>query len=419
MAQPPILIIGAGVAGLTLAQGLRLHSIAFRIFERHPRSHILQGHRFRISPDGQAALQSVLSPQLQSLFKDTAAKRHCYEPRYVDARKLAYPQGKPADAAAGAMPLDRAWVRKLLSSDIEIEYGKEFASYEILDNQVRARFADGSTVYGRSLVGADGIRSRVRKQLQPDRRLLDLERWIIWGRTPLTKLLRERLPQDLLTWCMYLDHEANVQTVVEPMVWERGEESRDKLPGFAFDDYVYWCVCASPGQFAETMPRTVEEKRRYLQRVSSTWHPDLRLLLDSAAHELSACVPIVSSKPDLEMLSSSPDSTKQTRHGHDYDYVTLVGDAAHPMSPMGGSGADTAIRGAVDLARTIATATSANSSNGDGSTASDIDLAGHRARLQDLAKEKIEHSFRGGQKFWRGKEWTEYSEVDVGQSSSC
>jgi 2-polyprenyl-6-methoxyphenol hydroxylase-like FAD-dependent oxidoreductase len=33
--------------------------------------------------------------------------------------------------------------------------------------------------------------------------------------------------------------------------------------------------------------------------------------------------------------------------------VTLIGDGAHPMSPIGGSGADTAIESAIDLAVTI------------------------------------------------------------------
>ncbi|RYC56587.1 hypothetical protein CHU98_g9621 [Xylaria longipes] len=361
--QPPVLIIGAGVAGLTLAQGLRLRSVAFRLFERHPRSHASQGHRFRISKDGQSALESILSPQLRSLLRDTAAERHRFEPRYVDASKLDYPEPTPVDPET--MPLDRAWIRQLLSLNLDdaIEYEKDFESYEIIDGRVHVKFTDGSTVCGQILVGADGVKSRVRRQLQPDRTLLDLERWIMWGRTPLTARLKESLPPDLLTWCMYLDHEANVQAVVEPMVWSR----------------------------SVLLPKTPEERGQYLQKASETWHPDLKLLFDSAAPELSACVPVISSKPHIEIRSAG-----QTGH------VTLVGDAAHSMSPMGGSGADTAIRNAADLARTIAE---------EGVTRDT--LAEFESRMEARAKEKVEHSFRGGQKFWRGKEWSEYNEIDV------
>ncbi|KAI1822700.1 FAD/NAD(P)-binding domain-containing protein [Xylaria intraflava] len=389
--QPPVLIIGAGVAGLALAQGLRLHSVAFRLFERHPRSHVSQGHRFRITKDGQSALNSVLSPQLRSLFSDTAAERHRLEPRYVDAVKLNYPEPTPVDSEA--IPLDRTLVRQLLSLDIgdAIEYEKDFESYEIINGRVHVRFSDGSTACGQMLVGADGGKSRVRRQLQPDRKLLDLERWIMWGRTPLTAELKKRLPPDLLTWCMYLDHEANVQIVVEPMVWLKSvqQASGHKLPDFP--DYVYWCLCAAPRQYAESLPKTLEEKVQYLQRMSEAWHPDLKSLLYSAAHELSVCVPILSSKPDIEIRS-----TGQT------GLVTIVGDAAHSMSPMGGLGADTAIHDAADLAQMIA----------EGGVSRNTLLA-FESKMEVRAKERVEHSFRGGQKFWRGKEWTEYSEIDT------
>ncbi|KAK7707984.1 hypothetical protein SLS64_006806 [Diaporthe eres] len=390
--EPPVLIIGAGVAGLTFAQGLRLRSVPFRIFERHARSHVKQGHRFRTSRDGQAALDSVLSPQLRDLLGRTAAERHRFAPRYVDARKLDFAVPEPVDPM-DSMPVDRTWLRMFASLELhdDICYGKEFCSYEIANGLVQVKFTDGSVERGRLLVGADGIKSRVRKQLQPDRKLLDLERWVMWGRTPMTADLRRALgPPDLLSWCMCLDHESNVQTIVEPVTWSRSVrvESEGKLPDFA--DYVYWVVCTASSQYAEALPKTIQERKLYLARVSETWHPALKRLPDSAAHELSACVPILSSKPDIQISSASQTGRR----------VTLIGDAAHPMSPMGGSGGDTAIRNAADLAHTLAE---------EGVTESSI--MGFESRMERRAKEKIEHSFRGGQKFWRGKEWTEYNEI--------
>ncbi|KAK7754915.1 hypothetical protein SLS62_002999 [Diatrype stigma] len=405
----PVLIIGAGVAGLTLAQGLRLHSVPFRLFERYARSNSLQGHRFRISGDGRAALNSVLSPPLRRLLARTAAETHPLAPRYVDAvgvdverkgRILDYPAPVPTGDLE-AMPVDRAWIRLLTTLGIEdaIEYEKEFESYEVLggddrggDEGVRVQFTDGSVVHGRLLVGADGIMSRVRKQLQPDRKLLDLERWVMWGRTPLTEELKRNVPEDMLSWCMYVDKEANVQVVVEPMVWSKNvrQESEARLP--EFPDYVYWVVCTAPSQYAKHLPKTVDEKRSFLEGVTENWHPAMKTLLLSSAHDLSACKPVLSSKPDIEIVSAHAQPRR----------VTLIGDAAHPMSPMGGSGGDTAIRNAAHLAQTIA---------GKGTTASSIQ--DFEIRMEARAKDKILHSFRGGQKFWRGKEWTEYSEIDV------
>jgi 2-polyprenyl-6-methoxyphenol hydroxylase-like FAD-dependent oxidoreductase len=276
--------------------------------------------------------------------------------------------------------------------DIEdaIEYEKDFSQYEIENGQVHAHFADGSTAKGGLLVGADGVRSRVRRQLQPNRRLLDLERWVMWGRTPLTESLRKELPEDLLTWCMYFDHEANFQTVVEPMTWSKStqEQSDTKLPDFR--DYIYWVICTA-SQDTALLPQTIEEKRSFLERVTQPWHPALKHLLRSSAYDRTACIPVVSSKPDIEIISAS-----------DTGKVTLVGDAAHSMSPMGGSGGDTAIRAAVNLAQTISEERVSKES-----------IARLEARMTAMAEERIHHSFNGGKKFWQGKDWTEYKECDL------
>ncbi|KAI8963057.1 FAD/NAD(P)-binding domain-containing protein [Daldinia sp. FL1419] len=388
--DPPVLIIGAGIAGLALAQGLRLRSIPFRLFERYPQSRSSQGHRFRISKDGQAALDSVLSPELQDLLRRTEAERYRFEPRYVDAKKLEFAKQVPADPVS--MPVGRTWIRMLLTLNIDdaVEYDREFESYRVVGDQVQVRFVDGSTALGRLLVGADGIRSRVRAELQSDRRLLDLERWLMWGRTPLTDDLEKSVPRDMLTWCMYQDPESNVQTIVDPMMWSKSvrKESNARLPDFP--GYIYWVVCTAPFQYSKVLPKTASEKSQALERVAKTWHPALKLLLSSANHDLTACIPVLSSKPDIRIRSSG-------RTG----LVTLIGDAAHPMSPMGGSGGDTAVRSAADLAQTIA----------EGGTKSGV--AEFESRMEERAKERIEHSFRGGQKFWQGKEWTEYNEVNL------
>ncbi|KAH8680549.1 hypothetical protein BX600DRAFT_428543 [Xylariales sp. PMI_506] len=382
----PVIIIGAGISGLVLAQGLRLHSVPFRLYERYSQNRKLQGHRFRISQDGMASLISVLPPKLHDIFKATAPERARYAPRYVDAREFRFDAPVLATGPE-SMPVDRAWIRMLLTLGIEdaIEYEREFSRLDLESaGGVRASFADGSSARGCLLIGADGIGSRVRKQLQPSRKLLDLERWILWGRTVLTPEIYRQLPADALTWFMALDQDENRQVIVEPMVWNPAarENCKGILP--EFQDYLYWAVASPEG--AEPLPTTEEARKERLRNISSNWHPDLRRILDAASHELLSCIPVLSSKPDIEL-----DSGLRTEE------VILIGDASHPMSPMGGSGGDTAIRNAADLAHSI----------GKCGIERGI-LESCKLRMGQRAKEKIEHSFRGGQKFWRGKEWFEY-----------
>ena len=380
----PILIIGAGISGLALAHGLRLRSIPFRLFERTPKSHISQGHRFRISADGVTALKSIVSPETWELLTRTAPERASVEPRYVDARLLNFEKPTKVEHP-DSMPIDRSWLRMLLIQGIEdaIEYDKEFQSFEAIATGIKVVFGDHSSAYGSSLIGADGIKSRIRSQIQPRRRLLDLERWIAWGRTPLTTSLRRQLPRDVMTWFMAIDSEANTQAVIEPMLWTKSAQqaSGQKLPGY--QDYIYWAV-ATEGSPRD--PWTAEGRKEFLKEMTKSWDPNLRLVFDSAAYGLSACVPVLSSKPDIEMTSSVSKGM-----------VTIIGDAAHPMSPMGGSGGDLSIQGVADLLLTI-----------DKFGLMEESMRNFEEGMERRAKPKLERSFQNGQKFWRGKQWYEY-----------
>jgi 2-polyprenyl-6-methoxyphenol hydroxylase-like FAD-dependent oxidoreductase len=61
---------------------------------------------------------------------------------------------------------NRMRLREWLESHLEIQWGKRFVRYETQAEYVKVFFEDGSSATGDILVGADGINSRVRKQLQ-------------------------------------------------------------------------------------------------------------------------------------------------------------------------------------------------------------------------------------------------------------
>lgn len=183
---------------------------------------------------------------------------------------------------------------------------------------------------------------------------------------------------------MVQDNVANIQAVVEPMIWSSGarDVSQGQLRQFA--DYVYWCVCTSSVE--GSIPQTAAERKELLERTIETWHSEIKLLLQSAPSDLSSSAPVLSSRPDIELVECEATGK-----------VTLVGDAAHAMSPMGGSGASTTIQNAADLAATI----HRSGMSKDG-------ICAFETRMAERAKSKIEHSFEGGKKFWKGREWYEY-----------
>src|SRR5215471_21866861 len=76
MSEPfHVLIIGGGVGGLTLAQGLKRAGVSVAVYERdRTPTDRLQGYRVHISPAGSRALHACLPPHLFELFDRTCGK---------------------------------------------------------------------------------------------------------------------------------------------------------------------------------------------------------------------------------------------------------------------------------------------------------------------------------------------------------
>ena len=70
-----VLIIGGGIGGLTLAQGLKKSGVSVAVYERdRTRTDRVQGYRVHINPTGSLALHECLPPALFEAFARTCGK---------------------------------------------------------------------------------------------------------------------------------------------------------------------------------------------------------------------------------------------------------------------------------------------------------------------------------------------------------
>ena len=346
--RKPILISGAGISGLALAQGLLKLNLPFRLFERdHALAVRAQGYRVRIREPGIVALRSLLSP---ALFAELVASCPEIGPTgakldALTARQRSAPfefQALPEEQMAA----DRWVLRRTLTKGLEglVEFGREIVGYEEREGGVVARFADGAVVEGCLLVGADGAGSGISKQLLQRREHLDTGgRWI-WGKTNITPELQATFPKEAMRGMSLVQdhsHELPLTLFMEAMYF-RANEFRAELPR----DYVYWVLMSRvdrPGMVddAALLDSSPEGVAALSRTLTAGWDPSFKSLFALQNVDQNSILRIATSAPEIPSWRSSEGR------------VTLVGDAAHLMSPTSASGATTALRDAEMLARVI------------------------------------------------------------------
>ncbi|WP_442942744.1 FAD-dependent oxidoreductase [Nocardia sp. NBC_01503] len=85
---PRILIAGAGVGGLALAQALRRGGFDVAVHEQDPTPRIRnQGFRIHIDPNGNRALRACLPPAVFALVRDISGADDDTVAMYTDQRK--------------------------------------------------------------------------------------------------------------------------------------------------------------------------------------------------------------------------------------------------------------------------------------------------------------------------------------------
>ncbi|ORY18403.1 hypothetical protein BCR34DRAFT_654452 [Clohesyomyces aquaticus] len=169
-----VLIVGAGLGGLSLAQNLRKQGISFEVFER-------DAEKNARSQGWAIALYSIIDALLESYPSDMPDMRDSVDhlrPLNLPAQISIYGVdtkdriGYQDSPGAPLIRAERRRLRSWLSTNIPIQWGKRVTSTTSDDNGVTVSFEDGTSAKGDILVGADGINSiehlihRTSKELQ-------------------------------------------------------------------------------------------------------------------------------------------------------------------------------------------------------------------------------------------------------------
>ncbi|MQY11606.1 5-methylphenazine-1-carboxylate 1-monooxygenase [Streptomyces sp. RB5] len=347
-----VIVIGGGIGGLALAQGLRQAGLTdIAVYERSgAEGGRMQGYRLRVSPEGEQALRDVLPQHLQDLLTATSDDRtegglDAYDDQLEQLWAPSFTD--PRDGRADKVDaVDRGTLRGILLAGLGgvVRFGRTFTRLERHDDgRVTAYFTDGTTDTGDVLVAADGVNSTVRAQVRPDDAATDLGVRGILSRTPRDKAIAAGLPEFMRDRFVYVIGGDGCHLGLMPMVFrEQPSEAAAQLsPGLELHDPGdYYMSVFSVHRENLGLPddiffaMTGEELRDFALERTAAWHPDLKGVFAHAEPEETHPVSLRATLP-VTAWDTGP--------------VVPLGDAVHTMPPTGGVGANTALRDAAGL----------------------------------------------------------------------
>ena len=345
-----VLIVGGGIGGLCLAEGLRKSGIAVTLFERDQSAAARrQGYGFHVNADGSQALHECLPRHLFDLYLATSSQPaegtfvlYDSQLRQLFARPLPKSGDDPSRISTG---VNRQTLREILHAGLDdiVRFGKDYRRFTEADGgEVTAHFADGTTATGDLLVGGDGTSSMVRSQLIPGAGFDDLGR-AIYGRTALTGRSPGWLPPVFLNGMPRIADSSRISMGVA--AYRKRVPFADATarlaPGLRLTDtpdHLRWTLSSRDAELPLTGRRFWEAHGAALHRVAldivADWHPTARRIIEEA--EVAATFP-------FGVFCAQPVPR------WDAPGVTLLGDAIHTMTPGRGEGANTALRDAALL----------------------------------------------------------------------
>ncbi|MFD4670688.1 FAD-dependent oxidoreductase [Lentzea sp. NPDC058450] len=323
-----IAVIGGGIGGLCLAHGLRKAGVDVAVYERDlSRTDRLQGYRVHINPDGAAALRECLPAASWERFEQGAGSGgngFGFLDQRLRPLLVLDPEEEKHYSAS------RITLRQVLLDGLDVRFGRRFERYEQGDD-IKLHFEDGSIESCDLLVGADGIRSRVRQQYLPHAGTEKIGVTAIAGKLFLDD--NDWVPRELVD---------RANTIIPTTRAGMFLAAHDGLGVTDEDDllfdnvrpYLMWAYAAAD----MTVHGGQDLKAEVLRRIAK-WSPDLTRIVEASPRETVSEWRLRSSKPI--------DRWRPTN-------VTVLGDAIHAMTPMRGIGANIALKDARLLARCIA-----------------------------------------------------------------
>jgi 2-polyprenyl-6-methoxyphenol hydroxylase-like FAD-dependent oxidoreductase len=320
-----VLIIGGGIAGPVLALFLKQSGFCVHIFEAF-NGPSEAGGALGLAPNGMNVLAAA---GVIEQVRDASVTSHEWAFENQHGKVLACQSGgdRGRYGQAGVMitrsALHRVLVEQAEAQGISISYNKRLTSIDDRPGQpIVAHFDDGTSIEGDFIVGADGIRSQVRRAVMPE------------APAPVYSGL---LAPGGFSPCVDANVTPRSKQRVHFIFGQNGFFGYFNTVTPEGPRTLWWSTAIAPLDSKEKMAATPkEELQRRLMELHGDWAAPVPRLIESATDILNVAIHDI---PSLPRWSSGR--------------TVLIGDAAHAVAPHSGQGASMALEDAQYLAKLL------------------------------------------------------------------
>ncbi|EAW08965.1 FAD-dependent oxidoreductase [Aspergillus clavatus NRRL 1] len=338
MSDLPVLIIGAGISGLTLAQYLHRSGVPFLIFERDSSINIRSGGWGLTLHWGLPILRDLLPQEIVARLPECSVNKEASDKG--DVGRFPFFDLSSASAlfevpAAERVRVNRGRLRELLTTGVDIQWSKTIVDVTSTEeSSVTAHFEDGTSYTGSLLIACDGAHSRVRKLVYPDTCQMN----------PLpVQLLGVTVP--------YTPEQAAGARAIDPYIFQGAHPESNVFLFFSFldtpnnfedstDNYLCQIIVSWADSKNIPLPEDSPSRIALMKQLTANWVEPFRSLIQNIPDGLEA------RSIRIEDWLFNPGKTAHAR-------VLMMGDSAHTMTMFRGEGANNAIADVGDLVKRI------------------------------------------------------------------
>lgn len=347
-----VAIIGAGISGLAVANGLLRHDddrFDVQIYDRDTIAFDSErgGYQIRISGNGLGTLKKVSTEDTWSSVVEMWGGDDAKAPAMVNPTDLSlclnlsniklYPQSRPIPRSG----LRRALLQRPMQED-RLRFGHRLERFVVNEGDnagVTLYFADKDPIHADIVIGADGSSSVVNRQVGLNNKV-KLQQWTLFqARGVVDSATRSRLPETLTKMGAFMYLGGSKLSGYASIYRHEGQSASQD------ESTLFWSMMI-PGTVGQPIIQKADgDTAITMSMLDDYLTNDLKLegalpsILNSVTTNLRTGLLTSSIRPDHDWRKGIASNAR----------VILLGDAIHPMTPGRGMGANQALVDAGNL----------------------------------------------------------------------